>query len=109
MPIGLDAVKDGMLTAARKHVRTEEAYVAEMDDKTGAIHLFAVKKVADPVTDPIKEMTLQHALKLNPEAAIGSEIPIAKPTHALGRISAQTAKQVIFQKLREHERETVIN
>jgi N utilization substance protein A len=109
MQIVLDAVKDAMLIAARKHFRTEEDYVAEMDDKTGAIHLFAVKKVADPVTDPVKEMTLQQALKINPEAAIGSEIRIEKPTDALGRISAQTAKQVIFQKVREAERETVFN
>src|SRR5713101_2930338 len=109
MQIVLDAVKDAMLIAARKHFRTEEDYVAEMDDKTGAIHLFAVKKVAEPVTDPVKEMTLEQALKINPEAAIGSEIRIEKPTDALGRISAQTAKQVIFQKVREAERETVFN
>jgi len=109
MQIVLDAVKDAMLIAARKHFRTEEDYVAEMDEKTGAIHLFAIKKVADPVTDPVKEMTLQQALKINPEAAIGSEIRIEKPTDALGRISAQTAKQVIFQKVREAERETVFN
>ncbi|HXI44422.1 MAG TPA: transcription termination factor NusA [Bryobacteraceae bacterium] len=109
MQIVLDAVKDAMLIAARKHFRTEEDYVAEMDEKTGAIHLFAIKKVADPVTDPVKEITLQQALKINPEAAIGSEIRIEKPTDALGRISAQTAKQVIFQKVREAERETVFN
>ena len=109
MQIVLDAVKDAMLIAARKHFRTEEDYVAEMDEKTGAIHLFAVKKVADPVTDPVKEMTLQQALKINPQAAVGSEIRIEKPTDALGRISAQTAKQVIFQKVLEAERETVFN
>jgi transcription termination/antitermination protein NusA len=109
MQIILDAVKDAMLIAARKHFRTEEDYVAELEDKTGAIHLFAVKKVAEPVTDPVKEMTLEQALKINPEAAIGSEIRIEKPTDALGRISAQTAKQVIFQKVREAERETVYN
>src|SRR5713101_6525374 len=109
MQIVLDAVKDAMLIAARKHFRTEEDYVAEMDDKTGAIHLFAVKKVAEPVTDPVKEMTLEQAVKINPEATVGSEVRIEKPTDALGRISAQTAKQVIFQKVREAERETVYN
>ena len=109
MQIVLDAVKDAMLIAARKHFRTEEDYVAEMDDKTGAIRLFAVKKVAEQVTDPVKEMTLEQALKVNPEAIVGSEIRIEKPTDALGRISAQTAKQVIFQKVREAERETVYN
>ncbi len=109
MQIVLDAVKDAMLIAARKHFRTEEDYVAELDDKTGAIRLFAVKKVAEQVADPVKEMTLEQALKINPEAVIGSEIRIQKPTDALGRISAQTAKQVIFQKVREAERETVFN
>src|SRR5215471_6959766 len=107
MQIVLDAVKDAMLIAARKHFRTEEDYVAEMDDKTGAIRLFAVKKVAEQVTDPVKEMTLEQALKVNPEAIVGSEIRIEKSTDLLGRISAQTAKQVIFQKVREAERETI--
>jgi N utilization substance protein A len=107
--IVLDAVKDAMLIAARKHYRTNEDYVADMDPKTGAIHLYAVKKVAEAVTDPAHEMTLAEARRINPEAEIGTEIRITKNTDALGRISAQTAKQVIFQKVREAERETVFN
>jgi transcription termination/antitermination protein NusA len=107
--IVLDAVKDAMLIAARKHFRTEEDYVAELDEKTGALRLFAVKKVVEQVTDPVKEMTIEQAVKISPEAAVGSEVRIPKPTDALGRISAQTAKQVIFQKVREAERETVYN
>ena len=105
--IVLDAVKDAMLIAARKHFRTEEDYVADVDDKSGALRLYAVKKVVEQVTDPAKEMTLDQALKIKPDAEIGSEVRIEKPTEALGRISAQTAKQVIFQKVREAERETV--
>ncbi len=105
--IVLDAVKDAMLIAARKHFRTEEDYVADVDDKSGALRLYAVKKVVEQVTDPVKEMTLEHALKIKPDAEIGTEVRIEKPTEALGRISAQTAKQVIFQKVREAERETV--
>jgi len=107
--IVLDAVKDAMLIAARKHYRTTEDYVADMDPKTGAIHLYAVKKAAETVTDPAHEMTLAEARRINPEAEVGSEIRITKSTDALGRISAQTAKQVIFQKVREAERETVFN
>jgi len=107
MQIVLDAVKDAMLIAARKHFRTEEDYVADLDEKSGSLRLFAVKKVVEQVTDPAKEMTLDQAVRINPEAAIGSEVRIEKPTEALGRISAQTAKQVIFQKVREAERETV--
>jgi N utilization substance protein A len=105
--IVLDAVKDAMLIAARKHFRTEEDYVADVDDKSGALRLYAVKKVVEQVTDPVKEMTLEQALKIKPDAEIGTEVRIEKPTEALGRISAQTAKQVIFQKVREAERETV--
>jgi N utilization substance protein A len=107
--IVLDAVKDAMLIAARKHFRTDEDYVAELNDKTGAIQLFAVKKVAETIEDPAKEMTLAEARRIDPAAEIGSEIRIPKKTDALGRISAQTAKQVIFQKVREAERETVYN
>jgi N utilization substance protein A len=107
--IVLDAVKDAMLIAARKHYRTNEDYVADMDPKTGAIQLYAVKKVVEAVEDPVHEMTLAEARRLNPAAEIGGEARIQKNTDALGRISAQTAKQVIFQKVREAERETVFN
>jgi N utilization substance protein A len=105
--IVLDAVKDAMLVAARKHYSTNEDYVADMDSKTGAIQLYAVKKAVEAVEDPEREMTLCEARRVDPAAEIGSEIRIKKNTEALGRISAQTAKQVIFQKIREAERETV--
>src|SRR6266568_3985542 len=98
-----------MLIAARKHYRSTEDYVAEMDPKTGAIKLYAVKKVVEAVEDPAHEMTLAEGRKLDSSAEIGSEVRIPKNTDALGRISAQTAKQVIFQKVREAERETVFN
>ena len=105
--IVLDAVKDAMLIAARKHFRTVENYDAEFDEKNGGLKLFAVKTVADPVADPALEMTLAEAKRFDPAAEVGTIIRIQKPTDALGRISAQTAKQVIFQKVREAERETI--
>jgi N utilization substance protein A len=105
--IVLDAVKDAMLIAARKHFRTVENYEADFSDKNGGIKLYAVKTVADPVADPALEMTPAEAKRIDPAAEIGSIIRIQKPTDALGRISAQTAKQVIFQKVREAERETI--
>ena len=107
--IVLDAVKDAMLIAARKHYRTNEDYVADMDPKTGAIALYAVKKAVETVEDPVHEMSMPEARRILPDAEPGSEIRIQKKTDALGRISAQTAKQVIFQKVREAERETVFN
>src|SRR5690349_21986446 len=98
-----------MLIAARKHYRTNEDYVADMDPKSGAIKLYAVKKAVDAVEDPVHEMTIGEARRIDPTAEIGSDVKIPKNTDALGRISAQTAKQVIFQKVREAERETVFN
>jgi len=105
--IVLDAVKDAMLIAARKHYRTNEDYVADMDPKTGAISLYAVKKAVETVEDPVHEMTLAEARRIDSKLEIGGEVRIPKNTDALGRISAQTAKQVIFQKVREAERDTV--
>src|SRR4051794_13844346 len=96
-----------MLIAARKHYRTNEDYVADMDPKTGAIKLYAVKKAVEAVEDPVHEMTLGEARRIDSKAEIGGEVRIPKNTDALGRISAQTAKQVIFQKVREAERDTV--
>jgi N utilization substance protein A len=104
-----DAVKDAMLVAARKHFHANEELVAEMEDGTGTIQIFGVKKVVDPVTDPDKEISLEDARKRNPDVEIGGEIRSAKPLDALGRISAQTFKQVILQKVREAERENIFS
>jgi N utilization substance protein A len=104
--IVLDAVKDAMLVAARKHFRTTEDLIADLDSK-GAIQIYGVRKVVEDVQDPAREVTLAEARKVDPAAEIDSEIRIPKPTEALGRISAQTAKQVILQKVREAERETI--
>ena len=102
-----DAVKDAMLVAARKHFHADEELVAEMQEGTGNLQIFGVKRVADPVTDPVREISPEEARVHNPEAEIGSEIRFAKPLDALGRISAQTFKQVILQKVREAERENI--
>ena len=105
--IVLDAIKDAMLIAARKHFKTNENYETDFDKKTGALKLFSVKTVVESVADPVTEVTLAEALRTDPAAEIGSVIRTAKPTDVLGRISAQTAKQVIFQKVREAERDTI--
>jgi N utilization substance protein A len=105
--IVIDAVKDAMLVAARKHFRTTEDLIAEFDDRTGALEIYGVKKIVEVVQDPVKEISLHDARKIDPSAQVDTELRIPKPTESLGRISAQTAKQVILQKVREAERETV--
>ncbi len=104
-----DAVKDAMLAAARKHFRSQEDLIADFDDSTGNIQIFSVKQVVDAVEDPVKQIAIDEARKIDEQAQIGSEIREAKPTDALGRISAQTAKQVILQKVREAERDSVFS
>lgn len=105
--IVLDAVRDAMLVAARKQFKTQEDMAIEFDQKTGEILIFIVKQVVETVEDPLNQLTLEKARSLNPEAELGGEIRIGKSTEGLGRIAAQTAKQVIMQKIREAERETV--
>ena len=105
--IVIDAVKDAMLVAARKHFRTTEDLVAAFNEQTGALEIYGVKKVVQTVQDPDKEISLEEALQIDPAARLESELRFPKPTDALGRISAQTAKQVILQKVREAERETI--
>src|SRR5258706_14015711 len=105
--IVVDAVKDALLVAARKYYKTTEDLIAELNPATGQIDIFAVKTVVPEVTNPVKELTLEEARRTNPDAQLETEIRFAKPTDILARISAQTAKQVIFQKIREAERETI--
>ena len=105
--IVLDAVKDAMLAAARKHFRSQEDLVADLDEDSGNIQIYTVRTVVDAVEDPSRQITLSQARKIDPNAALGAEVREAKPTEALGRISAQTAKQVILQKVREAERDSV--
>ncbi|HXE15058.1 MAG TPA: transcription termination factor NusA [Bryobacteraceae bacterium] len=106
--IVLDALKDAMLAAARKQYRNQDL-VVDLEEESGNIVLSSVKRVVEVVEDPYREMTLAAAKKLNPEAEIGAEIRELKPTMDLGRIAAQTAKQVIMQKVREAERDNVFS
>jgi N utilization substance protein A len=105
--IVLDAVKDAMLAAARKQFRTQEDLIADLDRETGGLQIYSVKRVVDAVEDPVKQITLAAALKLDDKAELGADVREKKPMDVLGRISAQTAKQVILQKVREAERDSV--
>ncbi len=103
----LDAVKDAMVLAAKKHFKTNEELEADFDPRTGAVQIYLLKKVVENVEDPLNEVTLDQARKLDKNAAVDTTLRIPKPTDALGRIAAQMAKQVILQKVREAERENV--
>src|SRR5271170_4680916 len=101
------AIEDAMVVAARKYYRTEEDLRSKFNPDSGQIDVFSVHMVVDEVADPLREVSLTEARKQNPDIEVGGEITAAKPTDVLGRISAQTAKQVILQKVREAERDSV--
>jgi N utilization substance protein A len=104
--IVVDALKDAMLAAARKQYRNQELEV-DIDEQSGNIVLYSVRNVVEAVTDPSKEVTLSAARRVDPSLEVGGLLRESKPTVDLGRIAAQTAKQVIMQKVREAERDNV--
>jgi len=105
----ISAVEDALLVAARKYYKSQEDLRSQLNRETGHVDIFAVKKVVENVVNPLREISLEDALKSDPNATLDSEIRFPKSTEVLGRIAAQTAKQVIFQKVREAERENVYN
>src|SRR5246127_1720220 len=85
---------------------------AELDKDTGEIRAYVYKTVTatdDEIEDDLNQIALEEAKELAPDVEVGGEIRYYKPTDVLGRIAAQMAKQVIFQKVREAERDTVFN
>jgi N utilization substance protein A len=110
--IVVSAVEDAIALATRKYYKTQENMRAELDKDTGEIRAYVFKTVVEApeqIEDPVNQIALDEARALAPEVEIGGEIRYYKPTDVLGRIAAQMAKQVIFQKVREAERDTVFN
>jgi N utilization substance protein A len=103
----ISAVQDALEAAARKRYKSE-ALRARLNPDTGQFDLYAVKTIVAEVTDQSTQISLDEARKMyGDEAEVDMEIEFPRPTEDLGRIAAQTAKQVIFQKVREAERENV--
>ena len=110
--IVVGAVEEAIALATRKYYKTQENMRGELNKETGAITAYIYKTVvadSTEVEDPLNQITLEEANELAPGAEVGSEIRLYRDTSPLGRIAAQLAKQVIFQKVREAERDTVFN
>ncbi|HUY94350.1 MAG TPA: transcription termination factor NusA [Terracidiphilus sp.] len=108
--IVVGAVEEAIALATRKFYKTQENMRGELNKETGEITAYVYKTVVadeDQIEDPLNEITLNEANELAPGVEVGSEIRMYKDTSPLGRIAAQLAKQVIFQKVREAERDTV--
>jgi len=110
--IVVGAVEEAIALATRKYYKTQENMRGELNKETGEITAYIYKTVVatdEEVEDPLNQITLADAIELAPEVEVGSEIRLYRDTSPLGRIAAQLAKQVIFQKVREAERDTVFN
>jgi N utilization substance protein A len=110
--IVVGAVEEAIALATRKFYKTQENMRGELNKETGEITAYIYKTVVadeEPIEDPLNQISLAEAKELAPGAEVGSEIRLYRDTTPLGRIAAQLAKQVIFQKVREAERDTVFN
>src|SRR5438067_3174865 len=116
--IVVSAVEDAIVIATRKSLKSQENLRAELDKDSGNIRVYAVKSVVDSdeqIEDPNLQISLEEAKTVDSNVETGGEVRYLRATHqmsnptGLGRISAQLAKQVIFQKVSEAERDTVYN
>lgn len=103
----IGAIESALQTAAKKRFGQAENIQVEIDPKTGEISVVSKKIIVETVSNPKAEISLQEARQYDSEAEVGDEIGSLIEMNELGRIAAQTAKQVIFQKVREAEWEAV--
>ena len=103
----IQAVELAVQTAARKKYGAGENIQVHISPETGEIEVVLLKKIVETVTNPKAEIALDEALLIDPGAELGDEMGDLMPMEDFGRIAAQTAKQVIFQRVREAELETV--
>ena len=112
----ISAIEEAVATASRKYYKTGENLKTRFNLETGQVDLFALKTVVQDVTNPATEIAIDEARQMYRELygddvangiEHGDEMEFPKPTEVRGRIAAQTAKQVIFQKVREAERENI--
>ena len=107
----IDAVIQGMIVAARKKYGTYREIEASYNEESGEVELYEFKEVvtAEAFVDEEIELKIEEARELNPDIQLNDSIGIKLDSHDLGRIAAQTAKQIITQRVRDAEREIIYN
>ena len=103
----IDAVGAAILSASRKTLGTSMDLRVDFDEASGQFLLYTVKKTVEQVTNPRTEISLAEARRLKPDAQLEEEVQVEVKPHGFGRIAAQTAKQVIIQRVREAERDSI--
>ncbi len=105
----IKAIEEALVYAARKRFGQEKEYEAFYDEDTGEFEILQYLEVVEEVTDPETEISLEEAQEYDPDAQVGDSIGFKIEAKELGRIAAQTAKQIIMQKIRDAEREVIYN
>lgn len=103
----LGFIEDALVAAYKKNFGANQNVIIEIDRTTGGFGIWQRKLVVPAIEDPDTEMSLEEAQALSPDVEIGMELEMEVPNRTFGRIAAQTAKQVIVQKIREAERESI--
>jgi len=105
--IVIQAIEDALQLAARKSIKGVPGATVKVDPKTGDIEVYTEKEIVEKVTYPGEEITLEEARELDPDCELGQWLELCVTPDYFGRIAAQTAKQVIAQKLRTAERDII--
>ncbi|WP_448574730.1 transcription termination factor NusA [Thermomicrobium sp.] len=105
----MESVQQALRTVYKKTTGSDEEVEIEIDVNTGKIRIFAPKRVVEKVNDPLSEISIEEARKIDPRAIVGDIVRIERQPSNFGRIAAQTAKQVILQRIRDFERDTIYN
>lgn len=103
----LESIETALVTAYKRNFDASENVKVVMDKQTGATYVYSIKEVVEKANDSVKEISLDEAKKINKSLQIGDNVEIEIVPKNFGRIAAQTAKQVIVQKIREAEREII--
>ena len=103
----LESIETALVTAYKRNFDSLENVRVEMDKKTGATHVYSIKEAVEKVENSETQISIKEAKKINPDVSEGETVEIEIVPRNFGRIAAQTAKQVIIQKLRELEREII--
>lgn len=104
-----EAIESSLVSACKKNFGTSQNIKVVMDRETGNIDVYAQREVVEEVEDPQLQISLEEAHVLNPSYKLGDMVDFVVTPKNFGRISAQTAKQVVVQKFREAEREILYN
>ena len=105
----IESLEGALVSAYKKNFDSVDNVKVSINQETGEVHIYSVREVVEKSEDPLLEISLDEAKQINPKAEIGDTVDLEIVPKDFGRIAAQTAKQVVVQKIREAERDIVYN